>query len=50
MVTVVDFVVLQIERELEAQDADGSTYTPLTLYKVDVVTGDRRGAGTGNTV
>ena len=39
-----------IERDLDAQDADGVASEPLVRYKVAVTTGERRGAGTDANV
>lgn len=40
----------QIVRELPASKEDGTTYAPLIKYKIEVTTGDRRGAGTDANV
>jgi hypothetical protein len=39
-----------IARELEAQATDGQSFVPPVTYKLTVVTGDRRGAGTSANV
>ena len=36
----------EIQRELPASNEDGTTYLPIAHYKIAVITGDRRGAGT----
>ena len=36
----------QIQREIPVSDEDGNTYLPIGRYKITVITGDRRGAGT----
>ncbi len=38
-----------ISRELVASEQDGVASSPLVRYKVEVTTGDRRGAGTTTT-
>lgn len=38
----------QIVREIPASNKDGVTFAPLSTYKIEVTTGNRRGAGTGN--
>jgi len=40
----------QMVRELPASKEDGTTYAPLIKYKIEVTTGDRRGAGTDANV
>jgi hypothetical protein len=37
----------QIIREIPASNKDGVSSLPLSTYKVEVTTGNRRGAGTG---
>ena len=40
----------QIVRFVEASDTDGASYPPMRKYKISVITGDRRGAGTDANV
>lgn len=40
----------QITRELPASNKDGQTYAPMINYKVSVITGNVRGAGTDANV
>jgi hypothetical protein len=40
----------QITRELPASNKDGQTYAPMINYKVSVITGSIRGAGTDANV
>ena len=39
-----------IERDIPASDKDGVSYAPLVTYKLKVMTGDRKGAGTNANV